>query len=280
MDKQLVRQLLHRSPSANKYDFGHLLVVGGSVGMSGAPLLTAEAALRIGCGMVTIATDEQTAHDLVGKVEEVMTLPLPSKRDLATATLDKYILQRKVTAIVLGPGLGPQTSDLTRSLTRAIHLPIVVDAGSLVAFSGHLDELQKSATVNHSIVLTPHAGEYARLTGISKEADLRADAQTFAAEVGVHVVLKGDHTLVVHPAGRPYRNQTGNPGLATAGTGDVLAGVIGGLLAQGVEVTKASEVAVYLHGLAGDLAAEAKTEAGIIASDIIDYMPDALKQCQ
>lgn len=250
--------------------------------MVGAPLLAGMAALRVGAGLVTIASQETTARQLEKRVKEIMTLALPTynQAEEAAGAVLKFVHARKVTSLVIGPGLAPSAGALVQSLTTQLSLPIVLDAGALAAFDGHLELLQKATAHNPGVIITPHSGEFDRLANVTFNEDHRRRqyAQQFAAQYRLTVVLKGRHTLVAHPDGSSYVNQTGNPGLATAGTGDVLAGVIAGLLAQKFEPGQAAEIGVYLHGLAGDLAAADKTEAGLIASDLIDLLPAALKK--
>lgn len=284
MDPALVQRLTHRPVNANKYDLGHVLIFGGSPGMVGAPLLTGMAALRIGAGLVTIASDKETAHALDRRVKEIMTLDLPSYSQTKEASekLTRFAAKHKVSAVVIGPGLKSEAAELARLLVAQIQLPLVLDAGGLVAFQSHLPQLQKAAQQNKSVIITPHGGEYAKLSGVApKSADqLREHAAQFAKDHHVTLVLKDHATLVVHPEGKEWHNNSGNPGMATAGTGDVLSGVIAGLLAQHIEPAKAAEFGVYIHGLAGDVAAEAKTEAGLVASDIIEFLPEALKRLE
>lgn len=282
MDKQLLQRLAHRPTNANKYDFGHVLVIGGSPGMVGAPLLASLAALRVGAGLVTVASRATTARQLEKRVKEVMTLALPpyDRTEEATRAVLEFAAARKVTSVVIGPGLPRMAESLVRTLLARLPLPAVLDAGGLTAFRGHLELLQKTTVRNPGVIITPHSGEFDRLTNntFNDDSERRRYAQRFAAQYRLTVVLKGHHTLVAHPNGSSYVNQTGNPGLATAGTGDVLAGVIAGLLAQRFEPAQAAEAGVYLHGLAGDVAAAEKTEAGLIASDLIDLLPAALKE--
>lgn len=282
MDKQLLFHITHRTENANKYDFGHVLVFGGSPGMVGAPLLAGEAALRIGAGLVTIASDEVTIQGLNRRVEEIMTLTLPShnKSDTSVDVMLEFIKARKVNAIVIGPGLSLEAADMVRKLIKKLDdMPLVIDAGGLAAFRDNLDALQQAAQRNRNIIITPHMGEYLKLVGERlADSEITNHAVNFAQQYGLTLVLKEHHTLVVHPDGSQYRNNTGNPGLATAGTGDVLSGIVGGLLAQGADSGSAAETGVYVHGLAGDLAVAAKTEAGIIASDLLDFLPEALKK--
>jgi len=282
MDQQLLYHLTHRAQDANKYDFGHVLILGGSPGMVGAPLLAGEAALRIGAGLVTIAADEATTQRLDRRVEEIMTLTLPSyqKSNLSIDVLLEFIKSRKVSAVVIGPGLPPAAASTVRELMGKLSdVPVVLDAGGLAAFRENLAMLQAAARHNRHIIITPHRGEYSKLTGASAaDPEIIQHAIDFAQQYQLTLVLKGQHTLIVRPDGSHHRNTSGNPGLATAGTGDVLAGIIGGLLAQGTESGLAVEAGVYLHGLAGDLAVAAKTEAGIIASDVTAFLPEALKK--
>jgi len=270
-------KLLERPDGANKYDFGHVLVVGGSPGMVGAPFLAAEAALRTGAGLVTIASRADVIDKLEKRVKEIMTLSLSNDLPAAAEEIMSFIAARKVSVIVIGPGQSPDFSALAPMLLSKLNIPVIVDAGAIAAFHGHLDLLKEAAGQNQNIILTPHAGEYQKLTGNKPPTDhqkLRQEVSRFSKDHGVTLVLKGHPTLVAHPDGQLYENPTGNPGLATAGTGDVLSGVIAGILAQ--HITNI-EAAVYLHGLAGDLAARAKTQPGTIASDVIDQIPAALR---
>ncbi|HEX3082356.1 MAG TPA: NAD(P)H-hydrate dehydratase [Candidatus Saccharimonadia bacterium] len=279
MDPAVLRQLLHRPATAQKYDFGHVLVVGGSPGMVGAPLLSAEAALRMGAGLVTIAAPAEVADKLDRRVREVMTLALPDPPGAAAEVVRRFATQRRVSALAVGPGLRAGASALVLQLLRGPALPTVLDAGVFVALRDHLDALDDAS--ERGLVLTPHAGEYEKLTGeavLPGHLEQRREVADFAGRHGVTLVLKGHHTLVAHPDGTIYENTTGNPGLATAGTGDVLTGMIAGLLAQGLPPRAAAEAGVYLHGVAGDLAAEAKTQSGMIASDVTAFLPEALKK--
>jgi len=282
MDMLLMKRLFHRPLEANKYDFGHVLIFGGSSGMVGAPLLAGKAALRIGTGLVTIASDKETAVSLDRRVEEIMTLALPSytKTEEIVEYLTAFTAVRKVSAAIIGPGLKTQAAPLVRLLAGRLRLPLVLDAGGLVAFQSHLPELQAVTRQNKAVVITPHSGEYAELSGTTTTniAEIRKQAAQFAKSYNLTLVLKGHHSLVAHPDGATWQNDSGNPGMATAGTGDVLSGIIAGLLAQGIEPTQAVEFGVYVHGLAGDIAVKAKTEAGLIASDVIEFLPGALKE--
>jgi NAD(P)H-hydrate epimerase len=189
-------------------------------------------------------------------------------------------LLSRMDAIALGPGIGldPETREAVRMLVRDVARPMVVDADALTALSGALALCREAAAPR---LLTPHPGEAARLLGCGiaeVQADRLASARRLAAESGAVVALKGARTVVAHPDGRATLNPTGNPGMATGGTGDVLTGIAGGLLAQGVAAGEALGAAVYLHGLAGDLAAEARGEAGLVAGDVADAIPTAIRR--
>ncbi len=275
--------MLNRPGNSHKYDYGHVLVVGGSPGMVGAPLLAAMAALRTGAGLATIAASGDVTDKLEKRVEEVMTLSLPSDVTRAADTIADFIAKRKVSVLIIGPGLAvtPETRGLIERLLESVKLPVIIDGGGLGALQQHLDRLDSASS--KAITLTPHEGEFQRLVGQrlpAERPDLKPLAAAFAEDHGVTLVLKGHPTYVVHSDGSVYENETGNAGLATAGTGDVLSGIIGGIIAQGVEPGAAAIAAVYLHGLAGDIAAEQKTEPGMIATDVIDAIPAALKHIE
>lgn len=280
MDKAVLNQLLHRSTNANKYDFGHVLILGGSEGTVGAALLCAKATLRIGAGMATIAAPAGSTSRLERRVEEVMTLTLPENTDQALKTLFDFTAKRQINTIVVGPGLPPHLGQLCRQFLSKVKQPVVLDAAGITAFSNHKDELSAIAD-RIPVVTTPHSGEYQKFTGetlIDDEQDVNQAVSRQAQKLNATIVLKGHNTLVAYPNGQLYRNSTGNPGMATAGSGDVLAGIIAGLLAQKVSIEQATLTGVYLHGLAGDIAKKAKTEPGMIAGDIIENLPNAIKQ--
>jgi NAD(P)H-hydrate epimerase len=268
-----LREILRRPVTSHKYDFGHVLVVGGSPGMVGAPFLSARAALRIGAGLVTIAGSPEVIDKLEERVEEVMTLRLPAEPD---GELTDFINKRKVSVAVVGPGMRPKAAlTVVKQLLNA-GLALVIDGGALSALRDNLNLL----TNHDKLVLTPHAAEFQRLIKRSSlpkdQAGLLRLAESFTRKYGITLVLKGHPTRVIDQQ-EIYENNSGGPALATAGTGDVLAGMIGGLMAQGLEPAAAAKAAVYAHGLAGDLAAKTKTEPGVIASDIIELIPRALK---
>jgi hydroxyethylthiazole kinase-like uncharacterized protein yjeF len=269
--------------AAHKGTYGHLLVVAGSIGRTGAAVLACLGALRSGTGLVTCATPASQQPVVAALVPEPMTEPLPETpaRTLSSKAVERIVeLLSRMDAIALGPGIGldPETREAVRMLVRDVARPMVVDADALTALSGALALCREAAAPR---LLTPHPGEAARLLGCGiaeVQADRLASARRLAAESGAVVALKGARTVVAHPDGRATLNPTGNPGMATGGTGDVLTGIAGGLLAQGVAAGEALGAAVYLHGLAGDLAAEARGEAGLIAGDVADAIPTAIRR--
>ena len=281
-------QLLHRKPSAQKKDFGHVLIVAGSARFSGAAVLCAHAAMRCGAGLVTLGVPKSLNSAFIKvKPSEVMTLPLP---DTAEATLggaaEKKIrdFTEKADVVIVGPGLSlnASTLGLVRRLVKKIAKPLVIDADGLNALVGHLDLLRGTRYVRGMTIITPHPGEMARLLGVSVE-NVQRQRKDIAIRFSKHynciTVLKGHKTVVAGPLGTVHFNTTGNPGMATAGSGDVLAGMIAAFIGQGLEAFEAARCAVYVHGLAGDIAAKEKTEISLIASDIIDAIPKAIKRC-
>lgn len=279
MDDSAWKSLLHRSPNTHKYNFGHVLIIGGSPAMTGAPILAARAALRVGAGLTTIASEKETIDLIDRDIEEIMTLPLPTwNLSIECAEIiQAFIQSRHVSTLIIGPGLPPAADEVIRTLAKIVKLPMVIDAEAFAALSGNLDILRAAAKVNEKIVLTPHAGEYARLTKDQPSYADDAAVVAFARDFHLTVVLKKHPTVIANSAGKFYENTTGNPGLATAGAGDVLAGIIAGIMAQNGAPYESATMATYLHGLAGDIAANAKTQPGMIASDIIDTIPEALQ---
>jgi NAD(P)H-hydrate epimerase len=273
-----------RRLSAHKGTFGHAGIIAGSVGKTGAAALAAQAALRVGAGLVTVATPSSVNDVLEAKLLEAMTLPLPETkgRTLAHSGLDRVVafIQAR-TAIAIGPGLSthPETVELVQSLMKYLDRPSVLDADALNALTGRVSLLTECQTPP---ILTPHPGEMARLevdaTTQSVNSDRIGTARRFARERGVFVVLKGARTVIARPDGLVAICPTGNPGMATAGTGDVLTGMIVGLLAQGVPAWDAACAATYFHGAAGDLAAQQLGQAGMLASDLIAKIPYALQR--
>jgi NAD(P)H-hydrate epimerase len=271
-----------RPGDAHKGTCGSVAVVAGSLGMTGAAVLAAEAALATGAGRVTLGVPA-SLHDLVAaKVTEVMTRPLPEvrqRRCLALRGLGEVLaLASGADCLALGPGLGRnrQTGELVRRLLPRVAAPLVLDADGLFALAGNTAVLKERRAPS---VLTPHPGEFARLTGAAPGAiaeDPLGLAGRFALEHGVVLVLKGAPTVVAWPDGRRLVNPTGNAGMATAGAGDVLTGAIAGLIAQGVAPDLAACLGVFLHGRAGDLARDRLGEWGMVAGDLRRLLPQAI----
>lgn len=276
-------RLPHRPPDAHKGTFGTTLVIAGSPGLTGAAAMAAESALRAGCGLSTLAVSAGLQDLMATKLTEVMTRGLPETEDRAIssdAVRDALALSERATAVVLGCGLGthPETAKFVRRFVKSATKPIIIDADGLNAFAGDTRVLEEQHT---DLILTPHPGEMSRLIGTAAsevQSNRIETARSAAARFRSVVVLKGARTLIAEPGGRVYINTTGNPGMATGGTGDVLAGIIGGLLAQGMSASGAAVCGVYVHGLAGDIAAESVGAAGMIAGDVIRAIPYALKQ--
>jgi len=280
-----LRRLLPSRPFAShKGTYGHLVVVAGSEGKTGACALAAEAGLRTGAGLVTAAVPASLNDVLEVKLTEAMTLPLPEPNGVrafgenAVAPLRDFLTDK--TAVALGPGLGthPETQALVRALVQDCPLPLVLDADGVNALGGHLEVLQRAAGPR---ILTPHPGEMARLLGTtSKEVQSRRldIAREVAESHQVWVVLKGAQTVVAAPDGRLSFNPTGNPVLASGGTGDVLTGLIGGYLAQRLSPWDAARLGVFLHGLAADYLADTLGPQGHIAGDLLAVFPELLTE--
>ena len=272
-----------RDAAAHKGTFGHVLVIAGSVGKTGAATLASLAAQRAGAGLVTLALPHSLNDIMEVKLTEVMTEPLPETeaRTIGREALDRLLhLAEGKTAVVIGPGLGthPSTQKLVRELLPSLRLPIVLDADGLNALAGHAEVLGQAAG---PVILTPHPGELSRLLGVARDEVLRKRiplAQEVAARFNAILVLKMAHTVITSPKRGAVIVPTGNPGMATGGTGDVLTGLIAGLLAQGVEPSLAAQAGTYVHGLAGDLAAERLGQEAMLAGDLLDRVPEAIRQ--
>ena len=272
-----------RARDSHKGTYGHLLVLAGSVGKAGAAGLCARAALRAGVGLVTVGTAASVQPTVAVLSPEAMTEPLaetPTRTVALQAREAITTLAEARSAVAIGPGFGldDETRSLVRTLVATLPRPMVVDADALTAVADQLDVLRKAPAPR---VLTPHPGEMARLLGASV-ADVQREridvARSFARIHSVHVVLKGARSVVAAPDGQVSVNPTGNAGMASGGTGDVLTGIVGALLARGLEPGRAAMAAVYLHGLAGDVAAERVGEEALIASDVIDALGEAFRR--
>ena len=276
-----------RAAAANKGNFGHVLVVGGSIGRSGAPSMTALAALRSGAGLVTAAVPASVLALVAAVAPELMTWPLAataaggiSAESLVPESL-KSLMEGK-TVLAIGPGLGQaaETVKFVTGLLAATRIPAVIDADALNILAAKPVLLAKLAK-GRTVVLTPHPGEMARLAGITI-AEVQANrldvARGFAQRFGVILVLKGARTLIAHPDGRVAVNTTGNPGMAKGGSGDLLTGLVAGLLAQHPgDADRAVEAAVYLHGLAADLAVRSQDEHTLLATDSLQKLSQAFR---
>ena len=275
-----------RHPTAHKGSFGHVLVLGGSLGKAGAAAMAGMAVLRAGAGLCTVATAEDVLHTVAGFYPELMTEPLEQteegtiSRKVSTRRRIDALIQGK-SVLAVGPGISrnPETAKLVRSLVSKCETPMVLDADGLNAFERYAAELNGKG---RSLVVTPHPGEMARLVGSSIAAvqqDRLNVARTFAREHGVIVVLKGHRTVIAEPGGAIWVNATGNPGMATGGTGDILTGMVAGLIAQNPDrIMEAAIAAVHLHGLAGDVACEIMGEHSLVATDLLTALPEAFRR--
>jgi NAD(P)H-hydrate epimerase len=277
-----------RPTASNKGNFGHVLVLGGSTGKAGAAAMAGMAALRSGAGLSTVATAKSVLVIVSGFHPELMTEPLEeteagsiSSASLKQGRMDALVKGKSVLAV--GPGISrhPDTSAFVRGVVRKYKMQIVLDADGLNAFEDRAAELKDKAG---EIVITPHPGEMARLTGLSIPAvqrDRLNVARSFAREHQLIVVLKGNRTLIAQPDGSVWVNTTGNPGMSTGGTGDILTGMVAGLIAQNPgRVPEAVIAAVHLHGLAGDVARESMGEHSLVATDLLTSLPEAFRRTQ
>jgi ADP-dependent NAD(P)H-hydrate dehydratase / NAD(P)H-hydrate epimerase len=280
-----------RDVDSNKGSYGHVFVIGGSLGKAGSVAMAGMAALRVGAGLSTVATAKSILGTVAGFHPELMTEPL-AETEAGTISRDAegriHELMRggsPIKVLAIGPGISrhPETAEAVRALVAKFKdppIPMVLDADGLNAFVGHADQLDGRG---RSLVITPHPGEMARLVGCSiaeVQADRIAVARKFAREHHVIVVLKGHRTLVT-TGDEVYVNVTGNPGMATGGTGDILTGMVAGLIAQfpGV-VLFAVLAAVYLHGLAGDVMHESMGEHSLVATDLLRGLPEAFRRAR
>jgi NAD(P)H-hydrate epimerase len=280
-DAAAVRGLLpQRPPDVHKGSCGAVFLLAGSLGFTGAAALAAQAAITSGAGLVYLGIPESLNDVMAMKLTEVITKPLPETR---TRTTSIHALERiraiisKAGAVAVGPGISthPETVELVQQLLPQLPVPAVIDADGLTALAQKIEVL---GSVKVPLVLTPHYGEMSQLLQadvLAVKADPLAVAREAAARLKQVIVLKGAPTVIAEPSGRAWINTTGNAGMATAGTGDVLTGMITGLLAQGLRPLDAARLGVFLHGLSGDLAAAAKTEYCLLAGDLIAWLPQA-----
>jgi NAD(P)H-hydrate epimerase len=297
--REMASLLAPRDPEAHKGSFGHVLVVGGSVGKAGAAAMAGMAALRSGAGLVTVACPRSVLPTVAGFMPELMTEPLEeteagtiSLRALEYGRMDALVQGK--TVIALGPGIGrhTETTQFVRTLVEKFHVPMVIDADGLNAFQSATEKLEGSS---HPLVLTPHPGEMARLiagTVADVEKDRIAVARSFAQDHKSVLALKGHRTLSAFPDGRIWVNHSGNPGMASGGMGDILTGMVAGFWAQGLHGKSpgadawpspahgAIVTAVYLHGLAGDVARERQGELSLTATDLLAALPEAVRRVE
>lgn len=281
IDRGFVRRALPARPAdGHKGTFGKVCLLGGSVGYTGAPVLCAGAAVRSGCGLVYLGVPECVWQIAAAKCLCAMPFPLPEK-DGALALSGEADFRRRAEscdAVAIGCGMGRSAdSDVLTRRLLTLPQPLVLDADGINALSGHIDTL--SCRRGLTTVLTPHDGELARIGG-DMTAPRESSAAAFAARHGVCLVRKGHRTVIAAPDGRLAVNTTGSDGMAKGGSGDVLTGLLTGLLAQGVEPFAACCCAVWLHGRAGDLAAEEKGHRGMTPADMIEKLPYALKEVE
>jgi NAD(P)H-hydrate epimerase len=281
LTRELMRELVQpRTSDSHKGDYGRVWLVAGSMGRTGAAHLAAMGALKSGAGLVTIATPRSALPIVAAMAPEYMTEPLPEyDSETFAAEAAERILAAQADVLAIGPGLGQHepVRRLVKMLLERSGVPLVLDADALNAFVG-LPELLRGRD-GLDVIVTPHPGEMARLIG-SSVADVQAHrietARTFATAQGVYVVLKGHRTIVATPEGSISINLTGNPGMATGGTGDVLTGMVAAWFAQLLDAEAAASLAVYLHGLAGDLAEADDGEQALTATDIVGHLGDAV----
>jgi len=279
----VIERLPGRNQNSNKGDYGRVLVITGSPGMTGAGCLSGSAALRTGTGLLYLGVPNSLSGIYDCSLLEGVTIPL---EDGGLGYLSKECVPKlmqhleKMDAVVVGPGLSTKegVKDAVFSAIENSPVPLVIDADALNAVASDISVLQRSKTLK---VLTPHPGEMARLLGITVsevQGNRIKTAREFSEKWGVVTVLKGSRTIVASPDGRVYINPTGNSGMATAGSGDVLAGIIASLIGQGLDPVYAAVAAVYLHGLCGDRVAEVKGEHGMIAGDLVGELPYVIKE--
>ena len=279
MKEELVDSWLpKRDPNAHKGDFGRVLIVAGSVGYTGAPVLAANAALRSGAGLIFVGVPEAVYPIVAQKLDEPMVFPLACDGEgrLNTRAIPELVRRLETCdACLVGPGLGrsPAILDVVAAVLTHARCPVILDADGINCLEGNIDVLEQAKV---PVVLTPHDGEFRRLGGDPAPAVRYAEARALAARTGATVLLKGHRTLIVSPKAA-YLNTTGNPGMATGGSGDVLAGILLALIGQGLDPTRAAAAAAWLHGAVGDYCAAVWGEYGMTPTDMIVNLPQFLK---
>ena len=281
MVKRHISKIPRRRQDTHKGDFGHVFVIGGSRGMTGAAYLASQAALLSGSGLVTCGIPKSLNAIMEIKLTEAMTLPLAETKEASfSQSSEEEILDfvEKIDVVTLGPGISrhKDTQELVRRLLVKINKPVVLDADGIIALASNVDILKKRTAPT---ILTPHPGEMAHLLSKDVSAIQQARVKTasnFAKAHNVTLVLKGYRTVVANAKGNTYLNKTGNSGMSTAGVGDVLTGMIASFVGQGIDPYSAAVIGAYLHGLAGDLAAKEKGQFSMIASDLLNKLPQAI----
>ncbi|MBQ3124764.1 MAG: NAD(P)H-hydrate dehydratase [Clostridia bacterium] len=279
-DADFVRNVIPgRSNNSQKGDYGKLLIIAGSKGMTGAAYLAAESALKSGAGLITLACPESINTVLESKTTEVMTLPVADNNGHISYLASSVLTAKanEADAVLIGPGLGRSEDvlEIVKVLLKECDVPVIVDADALFAVANDKDMLKDASC---DLVFTPHAMEMARLTGldISYIEENRIDiSREYSEETGVVLLLKGHHSIVTAPSLLQYINNTGNPGMASGGSGDVLAGIVSALVARGIRIDYAAAAAAYIHGLAGDIAKEYYGEESLSAENILECIPEA-----
>ncbi len=285
--------LLKRPSNTHKFDFGHVFVAGGSPGLTGAVCMAADSALRIGAGVVTVGVADELNCIFEVKLTEAMSYPLGSENGRlglkSAGSALNFIKRRKVSVLTIGPGLSQSkaTGQFVRKMLEGTDIPVVIDADAINVISKKTDILKKC---RRPVIMTPHPGEFSRVIGRPVKyinEHRKKIARDFAFRYNLVLVLKG-HRTIVTDGKTIYENKTGNPGMATAGCGDILTGIISGLVAQiqkygNISAThkalfESAKLGVLLHGLAGDLAVKDTSQSFLIARDIIDYLPKAIKK--
>jgi NAD(P)H-hydrate epimerase len=286
--RDIAHLLAPRRPDANKGNFGHVLVVGGSLGKAGAAAMAGISALRVGAGLSTVATAKSVLPTVAGFHPELMTESL-DETEAGTISMGALeygrfdALVKGKTVLAIGPGISRNvdTVEFIHTVVSKYETAMVIDADGLNAFERDPGKLNGASRQR---VITPHPGEMARLTGKTVpevQRDRIGTARGFAYEHQLIVVLKGHRTLIAEPSGDVWVNTSGNPGMATGGTGDILTGMVGGFMAQNPSRTcEAVLAAVYLHGLAGDIAAESMGEYSLVATDLVKALPEAFRRVQ
>lgn len=280
--KFFIENLPKRQKNSHKGDYGKVLVIAGSKGMTGAAYLSSQSAMLCGSGLVTLATPDVVNDILEVKTTEVMTMPLKSCDGHISSLATEDIKNKldKVDAVLIGPGLGANDDikEILKMLLNNSHIPLVIDADAINVLSDNAELLQDK---NCEVILTPHDVEFLRISGLSKkeiESSRLAVCRDFAKKFDVTLILKGSHSIVTASDTMQYINMTGNPGLATGGSGDVLSGIVASFVSRGISAPKAAAMAVYLHGICGDVASSKYGEESVIASSIMDSIPNAYNQ--